>query len=737
LSIPLRVRGVKILKAVSSSVRLQILNLLFDKGPLSYTELISSLKMNPTRDAGKFAYHLKFLLRTDLIEANVETKKYCLTELGKTVIDVADKIEKKAFKPKRILVRTSHYALEEFDANKIAAALTKEANMPAELAQKVAKEAERELLKSKTKYLTTPLVREVVDAILIEKGLEEYRHKLTRLGLPVHDVAALIESHSKASHGQASIHEIAGKTVLKEYALLNVLPRDIADAHLSGSLHINDLDSWILKPTEIMHDIRFFFRNSAKPEETLASQCDFSQPQNLESALSIIRNILLYASRETTRAQAIDYFNVFLAPFAKGMDPAKVKDALRAFVCTLNRQTNVSLSLELRIPDFVAKKQAFGPFGESVGKYEDFLDESQALTLLVLEIFAEETTHVPFFNPAVIVKMRQGVFENERERTLLLTAHKLASEKGIPFFANLGNEEKHSVFSSSGLKLGGDDNGDWEVETLRAGCLGCVSVNLPQISYESDRDKPRFFGLLTERLEMANRALEIKYSALKQRGRGLIPFLMKTFNGDQYLELGNCTLMINLVGLKEAAEAFCQKSIYEDEKTFGFAEEISQYASDYTRRHGKRRGRRLASSALPDFEASRRFVRLDIERFGVAKTRFSGTRERPFYSSLGALQMKEDKAPSEYLVEQKLSKYYPGGVLQVFELDERDFEPEKLLSLTQQIVQGQNVFFTYSRRLTYCGSCRKNWFGVLKKCPSCGAVGTLRVYDRFAQMRPV
>jgi ribonucleoside-triphosphate reductase len=98
--------------------------------------------------------------------------------------------------------------------------------------------------------------------------------------------------------------------------------------------------------------------------------------------------------------------------------------------------------------------------------------------------------------------------------------------------------------------------------------------------------------------------------------------------------------------------------------------------------------------------------------------------------------MKEDKVPSEYLVEQKLSKYYSGGVLQVFELDERDFEPEKLVSLTQQIVQGQNVFFTYSRRLTYCGSCKKSWFGVLKKCPSCGAVGTLRVYDRFAQMRP-
>jgi DNA-binding transcriptional ArsR family regulator len=170
LSVPQRVRGVKILKAVSSPLRLQILNLLFDKGPLSYTELMASLKMNASRDAGRFAYHLKFLLKADLIEADVEARKYFLTELGKMVIDVADKIDKKAFKPKNTLVRTSRLALEEFDANKIANSLVREAQMPAELAQKVAKETEKLLIHSKIKYLTAPLVREVVNAILIEKG---------------------------------------------------------------------------------------------------------------------------------------------------------------------------------------------------------------------------------------------------------------------------------------------------------------------------------------------------------------------------------------------------------------------------------------------------------------------------------------------------------------------------------------------------------------------------------------
>src|SRR3972149_6835721 len=177
MSLPPRARGMKVLKAVSSPLRLQILNLFFDKGALSYTELMNSLKMNPSRDAGTFAYHLKFLLKADLIEADSEAKKYYLTELGKMVIDVADRVEKKAHKPRGMLVRTSHFTLEEFDANKIANSLIREAKMPAELAQKIAKEAEKQLLRSKTKYLTAPLVREVVNAILIEDGLEDYRKK--------------------------------------------------------------------------------------------------------------------------------------------------------------------------------------------------------------------------------------------------------------------------------------------------------------------------------------------------------------------------------------------------------------------------------------------------------------------------------------------------------------------------------------------------------------------------------
>jgi len=684
--------------------------------------------MNPSRDAGRFAYHLKFLLKADLIEADVEAKKYCLTELGKTVIDVADRIEKKAFKPKEILVRTSRFALEEFDANKIANSLIKEARMPTELAQKVAKETEKRLLKSKTKYLTAPLVREVVNAILIEKGLEEYRHKLTRLGLPVHEVAALLESKGRTFLSSSSVHEMAGEKVLKEYILLDIFPRDVADAHLSGSLHISGLASWILKPNEIMHDLRFFLQNGLDLEKTDARQPSYAPPQGIESALSLIFNVLLHSNKEIGEAQTFDYFNVFLAPFVKGVESTRIKEALRLFILNMSQHADASLGLELTIPDFIKEKTAIGPFGKSVGHYGDFIEESQFLASLLLEIFADESTRKPLLNPKIILKIRSETFADDRAKAILLKAHHLSSERGIPYFANLlGKNHENSVFSASGCKLSADLSEDWEIDTLRTGNLGQVTINLPRITYECEKDKTKLFGLLKERLEMAAHALEIKFTALKQHGKGLLPFLTQSVNGDQYFRLENSLNLINMAGLKEAAEAFYGKSIHEDETALKFAEEITQYIADFTQKAVKRRRKRLLPATLPAFEASERLARSDIERYGIAKIRFSGTREKPFYSTINKLILKNGKIPSENLmVERKLYELCYGGNLTVIELGDIEGKPDELIPLTRQLIEVPGIqLFTYNRKLTYCVSCKKSWFGLLHKCPSCGATSTL------------
>ncbi|MCK5628280.1 helix-turn-helix domain-containing protein [Candidatus Bathyarchaeota archaeon] len=729
-------RSVKVLKAVSSPLRLKILNFLFDSGSLSYTELMKSLKMNPSRDAGRFAYHLKSLLKADLVEVDIESKKYCLTDLGKMLIEITEKVEKKAQKRKEKIVRTSQFTIEEFDANKIANSLIKEAKIPFELAQKTAKTAEKRLLKSKIQYLTAPLVREVVNTILIENGLEEYRHKLARLGLPVHEVTKFLDTKTKTPLNSHAIISRAGKTVLREYTLFKVFPRDITDAHLSGALNIDDLDTWILKPSEVMHDLRFFLQNGIRLEKMNAFHLSEKPPQTLESALAMTSNLLLHTSKEVNKMQTLDNFNVFLAPLVKGFEIGRIKKALRRFILNANQHAELTICLEIPMSNIVAEKPVVGHGGDKRDRYQDFTKESQLIASLLIEILADLTSTKPLPNPRLICKISNQTFLDEESKAILLEAHRLSSERGLPYFANMNlKKKKRAVFSATGCKLESDLGDDWEIETLRTGCLGQVDLNLPRIAIESNKDKNRFFEILRERIELVIRALEIKYRNLRSRGKNLNPFLMQSTNGDTYFRLEQCTRIMNLVGFQEAVRAFCAKNL-KNEDPLGFAEEILKNTLKFKRRIGRKSGKRLFPTILPNPEASKRLVQLDIEEYGIAKVSYSGTRENPFYSTTRRTHIQGENSfqfPLEQNeIEDMLNGLNGGGSLRVIELEDTEHSPENLMKLTRRLTEEQAIeFFIFNRNSTYCINCKRSWIGKKLRCPSCGSISTLRAFKKF------
>ena len=151
-------------------------------------------------------------------------------------------------------------------------------------------------------------------------------------------------------------------------------------------------------------------------------------------------------------------------------------------------------------------------------------------------------------NPKLVLKINKDSLADENAKTLLLTAHRIAAEKGTLYFANLMSKDgENIVFSASGVKLGSDLTGDWETDTLRTGCLGCVTINFPRIAQESEKDKNKFFDIVRERFELAARALGIKNNALKQYGKNSLPFLLKNANGDVYFRLENCSRKKTLI----------------------------------------------------------------------------------------------------------------------------------------------------------------------------------------------
>jgi anaerobic ribonucleoside-triphosphate reductase len=208
---------------------------------------------------------------------------------------------------------------------------------------------------------------------------------------------------------------------------------------------------------------------------------------------------------------------------------------------------------------------------------------------------------------------------------------------------------------------------------------------------------------------------------------------MQSTNGDYYFRLDNCSRIINLAGLREAAEAFYEKSIAESEKIPELMDEINQDAEIFIQRTSRRRGRRLSVAMLPDIEAAERLVRLDIEKYGIGKVKFSGTREKPFYSTVTRLIAEDGKILPESLKSGQNIRLLNGGNPTVVELGESETKTDELLEMTRQLFEKHNAeFLTYNRKLTFCVNCKRSWIGLLHKCPLCGSVGTLTVFDRYA-----
>ena len=720
---------------------MQLLITLVDKGPQSYTDLMKVLKLNPSRDAGRFAYHLKYLLKADLIEPDVDNKEYRLTDLGKTMIQFTEDIQQQFLQRKKILVRTSRLAMEEFDRNKIAEALVKEANVPVSQAQKIARETEKRLLEFKTKYLTAPLIREMVNAILVEKGLEEYRHKLTRLGLPVFDVNQLIESAGTKSQSVEAIHKAAADAVMEEYTLLNVLPRDVADAHLSGGLHLQNLGTWVLKPDQFMHDLRFFLRYGLNRGTATLQEPSYLPPKSLEAALLTASSVLKIAATESSGEQVIDFFNIFLAPFTQGISEERIRDGLRLFISDINQpqsngsQVGASLGIELVIPDFLKEQEAIGPEGKTAGHYADYAQESQRLASLILEVIRRDDTNKPIFNPRLIIKIRPEALKNPECSPLLIEAHKFAAETGLPYFANLCPPEQIAAsYTSTGFRLAADWREDWELDTMQTGSVDTVIINLPRVMYEAGGKENSFFKTLDDQLELALEALEIKYRTIKQREKEhMLPFVMQKTDGDQYFRIENAVRLVSFVGLNETVQAFFGKPLKQEGETLDFAKKIVSYLSNDIDKYSKKPETRAALAMAPASFAAKRLAELDAERYGWSTVRAQGTKEKPYYTDLVALPLNVEIAWKDRLrVEEQFHSLTPGGHLAVIPFVGEEQNLDDLLTSTRDIAAKYSIgFYAFNRNLAYCAGCQKVFYGKLEKCPECGSVNMLQSFSRL------
>jgi len=700
-----------VLDAASAPVRLHVLKLLVSKGPLPYTEIMYEVKLDPVRDAGKFVYHLKTLRKAGLVSIEKGTKKYNITELGKILVEFSRNLEEYiAVKRGRMFVRSSRMTIEEFDRTRIARSLVMEAGMPQTLADEVAAEAEDRLLKFGIVYLSGPLIRELVNTILIERKLEEFRHKLTRLGLPVNDVTVLLREAGQKHLDSSWVQKSAGERVAEEYVLMNSLPRPTVDAHLSGQLHLEDASSWFLEPSILFHETAQFFHRG--PPGT-------DPPSSLEDALDSVLRIVRTAEREVSGEQVFDHFNVMLAPFIRGISRQRVLEAIKRFMLALNWDgfsntlpAHVSLGLDHHAPDHLQKHEAVGPGGKKEGIYADFSREAEEIFATIVDASLEIGRQQPILNPSIIVRMSDGKIDNAD--TLLNLAFESSTAHSLPNFLIQSSEHNYSI-SSQGPVLTEDKEG-----AKGAGAVvGTVQLNLPRTAYEASGKDERLLQAVQAGTAEAVKALQLRQQAISDRvSEGVLPLLSWQSNGGSYYDQRRAQGEIGLLGLAEAVKYHTQNEIWEKSSvafSCKIVEAVRRAVADADARDIRVRVGTHASS-----EASSRLASIDAERFGFSTVVYQGSKKYPYYNDSPVTPI-TTKVPvaTRASVEGELQRVFDGGSLLSL-MSGPNMEKSTLIQASNQLAEAGVRYFTFSSFYSRCRRCYKISVGVRARCDNCG-----------------
>lgn len=496
-------RAAEVVKALGSDVRLKILKEL-EREPSRYNELMKRLKLDRRSDAGNFAFHLNKLLYAKLVELDKVEKKYKLTPLGNVALEyyrmLSDSSLGLDIMPD---VRRSDMRIEKFDRQKIEAALVKEAGMERSLASKISIEVQNRLLSSNVKMLTAPLIREFVNAVLIEQGLERYRARLTRLGVPVYDVTKFLEERPQQAK---TLLMSSGKEVTSQYVLLISLPKDVADAHLSGHIHLSYLNDWILRPTEVIINPIYHIKNKKIVRET---------PVNFRGDLDPeIAGLAYMAASYKDVSRAL----TFLLDSDGIREWSWLKRSMGAFLTSYDGKLSVNVRL---------REDSDGADVEEV--MEDVLEMGKRTLLdrLLLSVNLD------------------GVDDNFLKRCVTLAIG--IANLGGAVVLNCGKNEVLTTYGGEMISISPRTQED--VVYL----LGIATLNLPKISKTAKLKESRFFDLLRDNVQFVIKGFSVKQKAMISRMRnGVLPSLETHESSVATLNQRSYSL-IGVAGLIEAA----------------------------------------------------------------------------------------------------------------------------------------------------------------------------------------
>ena len=679
-----------IYSVIASSNRLEIIRILNSKGPLSYSELKSLSGFKSKKESGKFAYHLRKLVRQMLVSLNKSERKYSVTSLGRLILNLTRQIEEQSIvESGKIYVRTSRDRMEEFNTDKILQSLVKEAGMPVEEAQKITSEAESRLYKFPTSYLTSPLIREVVNAILIEHGYENYRHKLTRLGLPINDITQLINNTARGIEAVDSLLDQTSRAAFSEYLLLNQIPRDVADAHIQGDIHISNRGSWGLKPDTVFVDLSSIPKKGISYNGKFLFSPRINVPKNINESFSSMSVIASLLSKQVSEEIVFFNFIEYISQYVENKTNTELKEIIYNTFRSISQKTSSLAEPLLTI--YISSKEN-DKKNADIGKVKKTM----------LDAYSEYIDNVPIPNIAIVL---QTNLSEEKEINKITN---IISKGGLVAFL----KDENAITAYSGIK----NCISKKRNTGSINILHSVSVNLPRLAYESNNDEQYFRARFALMLQTAISALAERRNIIEDMVRkGMTPLLSQNSG---LISSEKMPLIINLTGLEESVEIL-KGSKLQDKNRFSLYKKIIETGTKVCGEEGEKVNAEFGlSSILTD--AHLRFAKLDADKYGRAAT--SNAEEDGYNQTM------------IFTIDNILNQDFASGINSFINkmnggcaplLDISKLKSEKNIADAITRTNKSISFFKCSNIISICRSCTKKQVGELIKCKDCNSTEIL------------
>ena len=664
-----------IFSVMASPNRIDILRILNSKGPLTYSELKSLAGFKSKKESGKFAYHLRKLLRQSLVALNKSERRYTITNLGKLVLSLARQIEERSIiESGKMYVRTSHDSIEEFNSQKIIQSLVREGSLPLELAQKITEEVENRIYKYQTAYLTGSLIRELVNSVLLEHGHEEYRHKLARVGLPTFEVQEMISNAENVDNGAEGLLFKTGQTVFAEHLLTSTLPKDIADAHLSGDLHITNLGLWSILPDTIFINVKTLIEDGIDLKGKSLGVCRIPSVKTLNNLSSALSMIIALISKEASQEIVMDDLIPLLSKHSKNLSDleSKLVDSFTTSSTTVG-YSKASTVISFRIP----------------------LGADQKIVKTVLSAYKTYAKLTPVPKIGLVIDYEKGKITDVSE-----AISEVIALGGKIMFAKHNSSQKGFVCKKN--------------STSTVLHLGSLSINLPRLAFESNKDETYFRARLALLMKPSLSAMALRNKTISNLIRlGVNPILAAN---TQYMQRSTVYLVVNLVGLQNAVYGIL--GFKDNKEGQEILHKVIETAVDIASKKGKELGIDVIVG-MTDSDGSERFIALDGEKYGKNSVQeISDTETYSQGMEFDADTLSNLTGKSAEITEcNKLSKILSGN-LSVQIVMQKGTDVDKIKKIIEKAASITSSFRPVMEVPT-CGNCGFKDDKLAEKCPNC------------------